>query len=424
VNKAAPAIAVILVLALALLSLYRLLQLQYDSGDAYPVYSSFRADPLGTLILHDAVASTQGAPPRRNLTPLDRATFPPESTLLLAGAGISEDEVATIEGIEAYVKDGGRFVILFRPGQDFAVHAIEDEKERKRTREKREASGENDEDAEKEDRDDPRSSEDDMLDALLPRVDISERWGFAYAIADFPATEKKERVVEVDRGDGAPSLLPENLPWHSTLFFTDLAPEWKTVYTRGAHPVVIERALGDGRIVVASDNYLVSNEAMLADRAPAYLSWLSDPGRTLIFEETHLGVLRSTGVMTLVRQYGLAPVLAVGVLLALLFIWRNAVPLVPKHAAPRAEAAVAAANSTVAGIASLAQRAVRRADVLDTCWKLFQAPAMRKAPIDEARRAAIETALAEYHKTPARRRNPVPTYNHISAIINERKPNP
>ena len=43
-----------LVIPACLLALYQLLVLQYESGDAYPEYSSFRADPLGTLALYDA----------------------------------------------------------------------------------------------------------------------------------------------------------------------------------------------------------------------------------------------------------------------------------------------------------------------------------------------------------------------------------
>ncbi len=432
-SKGVPAIAVATIVALALAALYRLLLLQYESGDVYPEYSSYRADPLGTLILHDAFAAARGSPPHRNLAPLDRAAFPGRSTVLLAGASISKDEVSTLERVETFAASGGRFVVLFSPHQDSVVRQIEIDRAKEKDREKKEKSGETsddaadekaDEKAEEDAKENSRSREDDMMDALMPRADISERWGFGYAIRDLPADAKKKRVADVRRGALAPATLPEKLPWHSSLIFTDLGPEWTVIYERAAHPVVIERAWGEGRIVVAADNYLVSNEAMLADRAPAYLAWLAGSGRTLVFEETHLGVARSTGIMTLARQYGLVPMLCAGIVLTLLFIWRNAVPLVPKRSAARNEDGVVAAHSTVSGIAGLARRAVRPQDILETCWRLYQAPSMRHRPIDAVRRAAIEAALATYRELPARRRNPAPAYNAISAIINERKTHP
>ncbi len=421
-SKWPSAIAVVAVLTLALLALYRLLLLQYDSGDAYPEYSSFRADPLGLLIFHEAMAST-GASPQRNLAPLDRAAFAPDTTLLLAGAAISEDDVSTLARIEAYAQAGGRFVILFRPGQDFAVQLIAEEKEHEKE-EKEKLEKKNKENDEEKKEDDRRARGDEMLDALMPRADISERWGFDYSVRGFDADAGKHPVVEVVRGQQAPEILSKTLEWHSSLVFTDIASDWTVIYERGVHPVVIERKWGDGSIVVATDNYLVSNEAMLADREPAFLAWLAGSERTVIFEETHLGVARSTGLMTLVHQYGLIPVLLAGILLTLMFIWKNAVPLVPKHPAASHEDDVVAAHSTVAGIASLVRRAIPQQEILDTSWRLFQAPAMRKAPIKKANRVAVEAALAADRDKPARRRDPVATYNQISTIINERKANP
>jgi hypothetical protein len=75
----------------------------------------------------------------------------------------------------------------------------------------------------------------------------------------------------------------------------------------------------------------------------------------------------------------------------------------------------------VAGLASLAQRAIRAGDLLDVCWRLFETPAMRRPPMDEARRKRVEAELAQYRAAPPRRRNPAEAYNHIAAIIHERK---
>jgi hypothetical protein len=423
-SKWVPTIAVAAVVTVCLMALYRLLLLQFDAGDAYPPYSSYRADPLGLLIFHEAMDAASDRDPMRNLTPLESATFPEDSTLLLAGASISEDDVSTLKRLEDYIAAGGRMVVLFRADQSANARQMNEDKEEKERdeNEKSDEKDSNDSESAEERAKARQERAEEMMNTLMPRADISERWGFGYVTRNIPDDADTEHVVEVQRAEAAPAALPERVEWHSETAFTDLAPEWKAIYQRNGRPVVIERPWGTGSIVVASDNYLVSNEAMREDRTTAYLAWLAGPGRTLIFEETHLGVARSTGVMTLARRYGLIPVLLVGVLLALLFIWRNAVPLVPRRTAARTDHAVAASQSTVAGLASLVRRAVRSVDILETGWRLYLAPAMRRSPIDAKSRAAVEAALESYRATPARRRDPVATYNHINAIINERKP--
>lgn len=414
-NRRVSLVVVLVIVAVCLLALYRLLVLQFERGDAYPQYSSYRADPLGLLVFYEAVAAA-GHTPQRNLTPLDSATFPENSTILLAGAAISEDEVSTLERLEAFVAAGGRLVVLFRADQSDVAHRA--------AAEKKEDEGEDEKDPEEENTPDRKTAgerAEEMMRTLVPRADISERWGFAYAARSIEENDNEERIAEVQRGAAASTqLLPARIMWHSEMVFEDIAPEWTVVYERDADPVVLERQWGEGSIVVASDNYLVSNEAMRVDRAAGYLAWIAGTQRTLIFEETHLGVARSTGVMTLARRYGLIPVLLAGVFLALLLIWKNAVPLVPRHAA-RSGHETAALHSTVTGLASLVRRAVRRADLLDTAWRLHQAPALHRPPIDATGRTFVESALESYRTVPARRRDPVAVFNEINARINERK---
>src|SRR5436309_2954544 len=80
------------------------------------------------------------------------------------------------------------------------------------------------------------------------------------------------------------------IPWHSALHFKDSNATWKTVYEAAGFPVVIERTMGEGTIVLAADSYLLSNEAMRRDRHPEFLAWLVGANRRIVFDETHFGV--------------------------------------------------------------------------------------------------------------------------------------
>jgi hypothetical protein len=69
--------------------------------------------------------------------------------------------------------------------------------------------------------------------------------------------------------------LPPDLDWHSGLVFTNLRSECGvSIYTRGTNAVVIERSFGTGSVVMATDSYFVSNEAMAKDRHADLLAWL------------------------------------------------------------------------------------------------------------------------------------------------------
>src|SRR4029079_9243626 len=97
--------------------------------------------------------------------------------------------------------------------------------------------------------------------------------------------------------------LPETVAWHGGIAFTNLPSSWKVVYSRMGQPVVIERKFGTGTVVMATDSYFLSNEALLKDRHADLLSWGSGTGKLVVFGEAHLGVVDKPGIAALVRKY-------------------------------------------------------------------------------------------------------------------------
>src|SRR5262249_27795651 len=123
--------------------------------------------------------------------------------------------------------------------------------------------------------------------------------------------------------------LKSEIDWHSGLVATNLNPEWVPIYMRGNDPVVIERRFGKGTVVVATDSYFLSNEAMARDRHTDVAAWFVGPNRNIIFDEAHLGTTNNPGMAALMRAYHLQWFLLSLALVARLFIWKSSFSLIP-----------------------------------------------------------------------------------------------
>lgn len=323
----------------------QLLQWRLSSGDVFPEYSSFRDDPLGLGVLHDALSQIPEMRVERNLDTL--ATLPehPARTLVLAGtparawAKITRDE---FDALNTAVRSGSRLVIAFR------AEAAEPKSDAAKKDEKKQA-------AEKPE----KKPADEALRKLLPQyVDLQHYWG---------AAPKARWLVERERralrtNDPAAASLPARIAWASDTYFElDPAAGWRVLYRRGGSPVMVERALGKGSIVLAGDSYFLSNEALQRDRPTALLSWVIGPLRRVTFDESHLGVVAHPGVATLARRYGLWAAALSLLLLAGLFVWQRTVWFVPP--APEVDQ-VELTYHPAAGLHSLLRRSVPPTEVV------------------------------------------------------------
>jgi hypothetical protein len=181
---------------------------------------------------------------------------------------------------------------------------------------------------------------------------------------------------------------------------------------------MIERAQGSGSIVIATDSYFASNEAMRGERAPELLAWLAGTNRAVIFNETHLGVQEQPGVSTLVRRYKLHGGVVALIALALLFIWKNSASFVPRPADSQIAAPVAGLESST-GFQNLLRRSIAPKDLLqvslDEWHKAQRLDGRITPPCREKIRAVVDTFNA------AERPNVVEAYREITRILNRKK---
>jgi hypothetical protein len=104
---------ILLALATAafIIGVVQLFNLRFESGDVYPKYSSFRADPLGAKALYESLAPL--VPVSRHLERLSKLGDGQECTLLYLGAdpGDLQFRKHELQSLETFVASGGRLVI-------------------------------------------------------------------------------------------------------------------------------------------------------------------------------------------------------------------------------------------------------------------------------------------------------------------------
>jgi hypothetical protein len=396
-----------------------LFKLRFETGDVYPAYSSLRADPLGTMALYESLGKMPGVKARRDFSTSNRLPEEPGTVYLHFAAESGEWNLLPddlFKEIKNFVGNGGRLVITYYPETSTFQHQLDMDKTNSITPTPAKPKDTNAPSAKPNKTD--KAKRRNPLDGTLS-VSLEEKWGFH---------ERFEKLL--DDGDSyQPAIvknksdleLPATLQWHSALVFTNCDPAWTTIYARGTNPVVIERTFGHGSVVIASDSYFVSNEAMLSDRHADLLAWLVGDNRHVVFDEAHLGIVEEPGIAALMRKYRLHGFAAGLLLLAALFIWKNSASLVPPLAEERREDFVTGKDAA-AGFVNLLRRNVPARDVFKVCFAEWKKSAATSGKFSRARQQQAEAIFEAENSLPTKDQNPIATYRTISETLQKRKP--
>jgi hypothetical protein len=409
--KKLPLILLLVALIGFLLGMLHLFKLRFEAGDSFPQYSSFRADPIGTKALYeslDALIST-----RRNLRPLSKLGDGRDTTLLWLGADpydlrlMPED----FRDLETFARSGGRLVVateavFVRPRTNvFAMAAAR--------------------------KGPPLGGGPTNLPPNLPdefrKIDIRQQWKLSFDFADLAKNEKGsyDPASATLLDSAAAPALPETLDIHTTLCFTGLGPEWRVVYARkqgtNVHPVLIERTMGRGSIVLFADSFHFSNEALREDRQSGLLSWLVGAERSVVFDETHLGTSEQPGVATLARKYRLQPLFGALLLLALLFLWKNASRFMPPYEEQlaREQGDVVEGRDSASAFVNLLRRNIAPAGLLRVCLEQWNAALAGLRKPSRAKLEAMQRLIDAQNALEPSQRNPVGTYREFCRILSK-----
>lgn len=408
----------------------RLFQFRFERGDIYPPYSSLRADPLGAKVMHDALDRIPEIQVARQIRGLSKISEPSKTTVLWLG---EIRQASWPDEVLEFVRRGGRLVVAFKPVVSRFDWGSERNEEAKENNSENEApddsnSGQTDED------DDEKGSQ---------KNDAKERGRWRRALTEDPrsANRSLRSILESDLGvtlnfealpvyegaigDDSARLdlalpLPDWLSWHSGIVFTKPAPEWRVVYRRDNLPVLIEREYGLGSVVLSSDSYPVSNEALMKEPHPDLLAWMIGGNRTVRFDETHLGVASAPGIMTLARQYRLHGLFAGLLLLAALFLWKSSVTFLPRRTPEGAASGVVQGQDSTGGFINLLRRHIPKTDLLKLCYREWEKSIGRAGSVSERRLRAAESLFERYRTESPKERKPVETYRQIAEVLNRK----
>ncbi len=179
---------------------------------------------------------------------------------------------------------------------------------------------------------------------------------------------------------------------------------------------MVERSLGNGSIVVATDSYFVSNEALREERAADLLAWLPGGSDLILFDETHLGVQEQPGMATLMRRYRLHGGLLALVALGALFIWKSSVSFEPRTDEPKLTEPMLGRDSAT-GLENLLRRSITPKDLLQTSLDEWHKSISLDSRANTVRREKIRSILEAHN---AREKpNALETYRQIARILNQ-----
>ncbi len=361
-----------------------LFRLRLGGGDLYPPYSSMRADALGTRALYEALGQMPGLQVERDHRPLERLAARPRLVLLAGLEWQSWHQIPAEElaALNAAAVSGARVVLAFRADllreeRDERGRALDpDEDEEERAERKKQEKAE--EEREKR-RTHPAVKRRERTDlAVAWGVTLKQRWLLS-------------RLPGAQRTTEAETTLPVEAPWKSDLYFVPAeGAGWRVLYRRAGEPVLMEKAMGQGSLVLLSDAFCLSNESVHLHRATDLLTWLVGSQQQAVFLEGPLGVLEETGVGHLARRYGLHGALALCVLLGLLYAWRQLVAFVPPTEALERGGEVALAYEPTAGFTALLRRSVDRGALLAACVTEWRRG--RRVGVTPAAAARLESA--------------------------------
>jgi Domain of unknown function (DUF4350) len=387
--------------------------LRFEAGDVYPPYSSLRADPLGTMVFCESLEELPGLTVRRDFSDSNKLPGEKNTTYLHLGAEESDWQrmpVDLFKEIESFVTQGGRLAITMtpvtRPPRFFTPPITTTNSPGTNAPGTKGGKTPKKSDAKK------------MLNDEDERVlttSIAERWGLNFG--HLALEHGDDTVYQSVRVTNVSSLpLPATLDWHSGVILTNLDESWHAIYARGTNPVVVERQFGHGTVVLATDSFFLSNEAMWQARHPEWLAWFIGPAERVVFDEAHLGVVETSAVAVLLRRYRLFGVVGALVVLAGLFIWKNALSLVPPYSMAAHQSFVTGKDAA-GGFVNLLRRNIPPAKILDVCFEewtksLTHAGSHTIASVDRA------SEIMEMENTRStRQRDPVHAYQQIASAL-------
>jgi hypothetical protein len=345
-----------------------------ETGDSFPEYSTYRADPKGLKALYDSLQATEVVGVARRLQ--SSKILPSGEARALVVAGVDPDQLTVTDEdsqlFDHWLATGGRLIIALRPERNRKSGSDSGEAAKLETGET----------------------------AAISWRNLIRSWGIEIVpLKGFiPTSVNSPQFGRISR-------------WFGHNYFDHLAPAWKVIAIQANRDVIIEGPFARGTLVLLGDSYPLSNEALAVDRNTGFLLWLISDCREVLFEETHLGLSERPGIMTLALRYGLQGTLVSIVGILLLFIWRCQYTLLPRKKTDQGTLGVQGYSSEQAFL-NLLRRTIPQKELLGVCIETC----LKTARLTPAQLASLARFRSESNDA----KPVVERYNRLMTLLNEK----
>ena len=409
---------------------FKLFLLRFEAGDVYPAYSSLRSDPLGSRAFYSSLENINDAVVSRNYHPMHTLEFNENTAFIYIGTSVFDSDSVSEEWFKVFERltnAGGRLVLSFLPVEKkppnwrMSKCAVpKKEIEDKDNARQKDASNENASNAPNEE-DKKLGEVPDPVRSVEQRncVSLKEKWGLDLAFAEKPPD--KAANVRDDLSQAYLNGLPQTISWHTALYFDDLDDTWQVIYAADGRPVIVEKPYGSGSLVLSADSFFLSNEALRSERHPELLAWALGESATVVFDETHFGIFRHPGVLSLIKKYRFHWFIFTVAVLALLFIWKNSVYFVPppKRSQAQPEDDFISDRDSTQGLISLLRRNIPARQILQVCTREWERTIQPEKRFRNDQLTKIKSVFQMITKRSPKFTDPVSGYRRISKIISK-----
>ncbi len=427
------AVLLVLIVSGFMLGVVQLFLLRFEAGDVYPPYSTLRSDPVGSRGFYRALENIRNTSVQRNYQHLSNLKLEEPSAFFYIGTPVFDSESVPerwIEALERLTASGGRLILSLLPVEKkpadwrMSTCAATDanESDDQRTPQADEAS-----DSEDAPDNGTKPSESASRPPIgrndSPCVGLQEKWGLTFAFAEKPATEAVKSIHDQSAADF--KWLPQTISWHTSTYFDNLDDNWRVIYTAKDRPVIIERVYGNGSLVLSADSFFMSNEALRSERSPELLAWAVGRNSHIVFDETHLGIRKQPGVLSLIKKYRFHWFIFTLAVLAILFVWKNSAYFVPppksSHDLPGQD--VYANRDSAQGLISLLRRNIPTRQLLKACTHEWRRTFERDQRFSSDQSDPLKSIFERIKADAAQSNDPVSGYQRISKIISRGRHN-
>jgi len=415
------------------LGVIQLFLLRFEAGDVYPAYSTLRSDPLGSRAFYRGLENLRNTALQRNYRQLDTLEFEESTTFFYIGTSVFDPESVAakwVETIDRLTAKGGRLVLSFLPvekkpaswrmstcGTAKADDSDDPNTENSQGSDDAETSADEGFEPSENPAGPPISANDSQC------VSLTELWGLVLAFAEKPAAEavrKSHKPLQAQL-----KRLPQTIAWHTALYFDELDSSWRVIYAAAGRPVIVERSYGNGSLVLSADTFYMSNEALQSARLPQLLAWTVGQNSQIVFDETHLGIRKQPGVLSLIKRYRFQWFIFAIVVLAILFVWKNSVYFVPppRDGYERSDRDVYASRDSTHGLISLLRRNIPKHQILQICAREWRRAFQRNQRFATSNGDPTKTVYEKIKAYGAQSSDPVSGYRRMCNIISKGKHN-